>query len=155
MKKLLIISLLPLLLLSGCATVGPKEGAGTLVGAGTGALLGSTIGGGEGRVVAVAIGTLAGAIVGSQVGRSMDTTDRMMMERNAQYSLENTRTNTTTEWRNPDTGNYGATTPVETYQTSSGTYCREYIQDVIVAGERQQAYGTACRQPDGTWKIIR
>jgi surface antigen len=155
MKKAIVFVLLPLLVLSGCATMGEKEGAGTFIGAGTGALLGSTIGGGEGRVVAVAIGTLAGAIVGSQIGKSMDATDRMMMERNAQYSLENTRTNATTEWRNPDTGNYGAVTPLETYQTSSGTYCREYIQDVVVAGERQQAYGTACRQPDGTWKIIR
>ena len=155
MKKMLIIGLLPLLILSGCATMGQNEGAGTVIGAGTGALLGSMIGDGDGQIVAVAIGTLAGAIVGSQVGKSMDATDHMMMERSAQYSLENTRTNATTEWRNPDSGNYGATTPVETYQTGDGTYCREYIQDVIVAGERQQAYGTACRQPDGTWKIIR
>jgi surface antigen len=85
----------------------------------------------------------------------MDVTDQMAMERNAQYALENTRTNTDTAWRNPDTGNYGSITPVETYQTGSGQYCREYIQEVVVAGERQQAYGTACRQPDGTWKIVR
>ena len=111
MKKITVLVLLPLLILSGCAPMGEKEGIGTFVGAGTGALLGSTIGSGEGRVVAVAIGTLAGAIVGSQVGKSMDATDRMMMERNAQYSLENTRTHATTEWRNPDTGNYGAVTP--------------------------------------------
>ena len=85
----------------------------------------------------------------------MDITDQLAMERNAQYALESTRTNTETAWRNPDTGNYGSIVPVETYQTGSGQYCREYIQEVVVAGERQQAYGTACRQPDGTWQIVR
>jgi len=155
MKKLMILALLPMLVLSGCATMGEKEGVGTVLGAGTGALLGSTIGDGDGQLVAVAVGTLAGAIVGSQVGRSMDITDQLAMERNAQYALESTRTNSETAWRNPDTGNYGAITPVETYQTGSGQYCREYIQEVVVAGDRQQAYGTACRQPDGTWQIVR
>jgi surface antigen len=77
------------------------------------------------------------------------------MERNAQYALEHTRTNTSTAWRNPDTGNSGAITPVETYQTREGQYCREYIQTVIVAGKEQQAYGTACRQPDGSWMIVK
>ena len=72
-----------------------------------------------------------------------------------QYALENTRTNTSTSWVNPDSGNSGAITPVETYQTSSGEYCREYVQTITVGGERQQAYGTACRQPDGAWKILR
>lgn len=155
MEKLMILALLPMLVLSGCATMGEKEGVGTVIGAGTGALLGSTIGDGDGQLVAVAIGTLAGAVVGSQVGRSMDITDQLAMERNAQYALESTRTNSETAWRNPDTGNYGSITPVETYQTGNGQYCREYIQEVVVAGERQQAYGTACRQPDGTWQIVR
>jgi surface antigen len=118
-------------------------------------LIGSQIGGGRGTLVAVAIGTLAGALIGQGVGQSLDRADQLMMERNAQYALENTHTNTTTTWRNPDSGNYGAITPVETYQTAGGQYCREYTQTVVVAGEKQQAYGTACRQPDGTWKIIR
>ena len=26
-------------------------------------------------------------------------------------------------------------------------------QTITVGGEVQQGYGTACRQPDGTWKI--
>jgi len=25
---------------------------------------------------------------------------------------------------------------------------------VIVGGQEEQAYGTACRQPDGSWKIV-
>jgi surface antigen len=42
---------------------------------------------------------------------------------------------------------------VRTYQTSAGQYCREYQQTIVVGGQSQSAYGTACRQPDGSWKI--
>jgi hypothetical protein len=31
--------------------------------------------------------------------------------------------------------------------------CREFQNTVIVGGVRQQAYGTTCQQPDGSWKI--
>lgn len=156
MKRLLAILLIIGLIATGCApAMGPKETGGTILGAAGGAAIGSQIGSGTGRIVAVAIGTLAGALIGQGVGQSLDRADQLMMERNAQYALENTRTNATTTWRNPDTGNYGAITPVETYQTTSGQYCREYTQAVVIGGEKQQAYGTACRQPDGTWKIIK
>jgi surface antigen len=40
------------------------------------------------------------------------------------------------------------------YQAANGTYCREYQQEITVGGKEQQSYGTACRQPDGTWKIL-
>jgi surface antigen len=157
MKRNLVLMTLLAFLIASCAEPypGPKETGGTIIGAGTGALLGSQVGKGEGRLVAVAIGTLAGALLGKDIGRSLDRADQLAMERNAQYALEFAPTNTTTTWRNPDSGNSGAVTPIETYQSSQGQYCREYRQTVWIGGEQQQAYGTACRQPDGTWKIIR
>jgi surface antigen len=156
MKRSIVFITIFALILAGCAArMGPKETGGTLVGAGTGALIGSQIGGGRGTLVAVAIGTLAGALMGGEVGRSLDRADRLAMQQNAQYALEYTRTNQATSWRNPDSGNYGSVTPVETYQTSTGQYCREYYQTVVVGGAQQQAYGTACRQPDGSWQIVR
>ena len=36
----------------------------------------------------------------------------------------------------------------------NGVYCREYTQDVTIGGAARSSYGTACQQPDGTWKII-
>ncbi len=156
MKKLFILFAAFTLILAGCApNTGPKEQTGTLLGAGAGALLGSHVGKGKGTLVAVAIGTLAGALMGQNIGRSLDRADRIAMERNAQYALEHAPTNTSTPWRNPDSGNRGEITPTETYQAKSGDYCREYRQTVWIGGEEQQAYGTACRQPDGSWKIIR
>ncbi|MCP5368179.1 MAG: glycine zipper 2TM domain-containing protein [Hyphomicrobiales bacterium] len=139
--------------LAACQGSGPKQTGGTLIGAGLGALAGSQIGGGSGKLAAVAIGALGGAWLGSEIGKSLDRADRSMMERNAQYSLENNRTGATSTWQNPDSGHSGTMTPTNTYQTSSGNYCREYETTVIIDGREERAFGRACRQPDGTWQV--
>lgn len=33
-------------------------------------------------------------------------------------------------------------------------YCREYTRTVYIGGRTQEAYGTACYQPDGSWMIV-
>ncbi len=33
--------------------------------------------------------------------------------------------------------------------------CREFQSTIQVNGQPQQSYGTACLQPDGTWRIVR
>ena len=139
--------------LAGCQDTGTKQTFGTLIGAGAGALAGSQIGSGRGQLAAVAVGTLLGAFLGSEVGKSLDRADRQALERTTQSSLETAPSGTATSWRNPDSGNYGTVTPEPAYQTSSGEYCREYQQTIVVGGETQSAFGTACRQPDGTWRI--
>jgi surface antigen len=156
MKRILTLILLTVFMTAGCAPqMGSKETGGTIIGAGTGALIGSQIGRGKGQLVAVAIGTLAGALIGGEVGRSLDRADQIAMQRNAQVALETNRTNQGSTWVNPDTGHSGTLTPVQTYQNPEGQYCREYVQTVNVGGQSQQAYGTACRQPDGSWMIVR
>lgn len=32
--------------------------------------------------------------------------------------------------------------------------CREYQSTAVINGKKQPTYGTACRQPDGSWRII-
>lgn len=155
MKKTLIGLTLCALALTGCAPgTGPNQQGGTLLGAGTGALIGSAFGHGHGRLAAVAVGTLAGAMVGQEIGRSLDQQDNQEMERTAQQSLETLPSNQTGSWHNPDNDHSGTLTPTRTYQTAQGNYCREYLQTVVVAGNEESAYGTACREPDGSWKII-
>lgn len=39
------------------------------------------------------------------------------------------------------------------YRTVDGRYCREYQATVTVGGMPQPSYGTACLQPDGTWRV--
>ncbi len=133
---------------------GQKETGGALVGAVAGGLLGAQFGKGSGKLAAVAAGTLLGAWAGSEIGRSLDRADRLAMQQTTQTSLETGRTDETSAWRNPDSGHSGTVTPVKTYQTSRGQYCREYQQTVNIGGRTEQAYGTACRQPDGSWKVM-
>ena len=37
--------------------------------------------------------------------------------------------------------------------SDSGHYCREFQQTVEIGGRVEQAYGTACQQPDGSWQV--
>ena len=141
------------LLLAGCGE-GMKEEVGAVMGAGLGALAGSYIGNGGGQLVAVAVGTLLGSMVGSEVGKSLDHADRLAMAHAEQQALEHGRSGSGKTWRNPDTGNSGEIVPEPAYQLADGTYCREFVETVTIAGEKQIAYGTACRMPDGTWKQV-
>lgn len=143
------------LLVAGCASTGPKEGAGTVIGGVGGAVIGSQFGGGTGQIIGTAVGAIAGAMIGQSIGKSLDRADRQEMERTAQYSLENARVNESTTWHNPDSGNSGSITPIRTYQAEGERYCREYRQTVVIGGKEEEAYGTACRQPDGTWVIVK
>lgn len=154
MMRLGIMMLIMLLTCIPGWAAGPKAGVGALLGAGTGALIGSTIGDGSGQVAAVVIGTLAGALVGQNIGSQLDGADQRSMQANAQQVLEYSRTDQAGDWVNPDTGHAGKLTPLRTYRTSNGQYCREYQQVVTIAGDAQRAYGTACRQPDGSWLTV-
>ncbi len=133
---------------------GNKQTLGTLIGAGLGGLAGSQIGSGRGQLAAVGAGVLLGGLLGNEVGKSLDKADIAYAERNAQETLEYQQTGATSSWVNPDSGNSGSITPTATYQSAGGEYCREYQQTVTVGGDEQSAYGTACRQPDGSWKLV-
>ncbi len=127
---------------------------GTLLGAALGGLVGSQIGGGTGNKIAIGAGVLAGGLAGNKIGSAMDCRDQQYHGRTAQAAFEQERSGSTSDWRNPDSGHYGSVTPTRTYQRQNGTYCREFTQSVTIDGQSEQAYGTACRQPDTTWKIV-
>ena len=61
---------------------------------------------------------------------------------------------TTRTWQNSDSGNAGSITPTQTYQRDDQTYCREFTQTLTIGSRTEEAYGTACREPDGTWDIV-
>jgi surface antigen len=134
---------------------GTKETIGTIAGAGLGAWAGSAIDNrGSGGVVAVAAGTVIGGLIGNQIGKGLDKVDRMEAGKAQYSSLEYGRSGQSRDWYNPDTGNGGSYTPQAAYKDSNGKYCREYQQNITVGGRTETAYGTACRQPDGTWKVV-
>ncbi len=133
---------------------GQKQTLGTILGGVGGAVAGAQFGSGRGQLAATAAGTLLGAFLGSSIGKSLDRADQAAMHRTTQRTLETAPSGRTSTWRNPDSGNQGSITPQPSYQTATGQHCREFQQTVTVGGKTEQAYGTACRQPDGTWKIV-
>ena len=54
----------------------------------------------------------------------------------------------------PSDGKLRDKTLQDALDKSAGGPCREFQESVIIDGKTQRAYGTACRQPDGTWKIV-
>jgi len=142
------------LAVSACQDAGTKQTVGTLLGAAGGAVAGSQIGSGSGQIVATAAGTLLGAWLGSEIGKSLDRADKLAMQQTTQQALESAPSGTSSSWRNPDSGHGGTVTPKPAYTNASNEVCRDFEQTVTIEGETQTAYGTACRQADGSWKII-
>ena len=128
----------------------PKAVLGALGGAALGGGIAALAGGGTGAIVGA---TLGGALLGGYVGHRLDARDKQMAAQAAQQAFESSQAGQPTVWNNPDSGNSGSITPTRTYELANGTYCRQYEQTITIGGEPQQSYGTACRQPDGTWKI--
>ena len=152
--KFAVLGIAALALAACSETMGQKQGIGTLLGAVAGGVAGSQVGKGRGQLVATGVGTLLGAIIGGEIGKSLDRADQLAMQHETQSTLETAPSGSTSTWHNPDSGNSGTVTPTKTYQQSDGTYCREFQQTVTVGGKTQEAYGTACRQPDGSWQIV-
>jgi len=141
--------------LTACEGAGEKEQLGTIVGAVAGAVIGAQVGKGRGRDTGIALGALLGSLAGSSIGKSLDRADKIYLQKTQHQALEKSPMGTTSEWNNPDSGNSGTVTPRKTFKTAQGTYCREFQQTITVGGRSEEAYGTACRQPDGTWKTVK
>jgi surface antigen len=153
LKKLALVALVAVSL-GACQHYGQKQAGGALLGAGLGGLLGSQFGSGSGKLAATAIGVVAGGLLGNEIGSSLDRADQAYLQK-ATYKASAAPIGETVTWSNPESGNYGAVTPTrEGVHSESGAYCREYQQEITVGGRKQEGYGQACRQPDGSWKII-
>lgn len=136
---------------TGCATLesNPKTSIGSLGGAAFGGLIAAAAGGGGAAIAGAVIG---GALLGALGGSMLDQRDKRMAAEAQQKALESAPAGRPVAWTNPDSGHEGTVTPVRTYQ-SGDTYCREFQSDVVIGGKNEKAYGTACRQPDGSWKV--
>ncbi len=127
-----------------------RKEVGLILGGLTGGLIGSKLTSKKDRAVGIIGGAILGAIVGSSIGKSMDKADHHCVGQ----ALEHAPDSQAVAWSNPDNGSRYRVTPVNSYQTASGGYCREYQTISTVNGRSQETYGTACRQDDGAWKMM-
>ncbi len=126
-----------------------SEVLGGALGAIIGGLLGSQVGRGKGKLAATAIGVLVGALAGSAISKNMDQADNDCISK----TLDSAPDKQAVAWRNPDAGADYRVTPIRTYQMAEN-HCREFITKAVIGGRTQQERGTACRQPNGSWKLV-
>lgn len=124
---------------------------GQILGGLAGAAVGAQVGKGEGRTAAVIGGTVIGVLLGGNIGRTMDRTDQSCIGQ----ALEHAPDRRTVRWHDPEDGAQYAVTPIRTEPVGGDQYCREFITEVVIGGRAEQAYGTACRRPDGSWERVR
>jgi surface antigen len=127
---------------------------GAILGGIGGGVIGSRIGGGRGKIVATLAGSIIGLLAGGEIGKQLDERQRLILASTTNRTLETSRSGTEVPWRDPDSGVHGTVTPKPAYKSAQGRYCREYTQTVVIGGEDKRAYGTACRQPDGSWEVV-
>lgn len=151
MKKWFVMLLAALMSISliGCAS---KQEQGAVTGMAVGAALGSAMSRDHhDRPFAIWLGAVVGSMLGSTVGRYMDEQDQMRTS----MALENNRTHESTSWVNPDSQHQYTVEPTRTYEMAEGTPCREFTMNASIGGKTEEVYGTACRQQDGSWKVIK
>jgi len=177
-KKATLAAMIATFGLAGCqngATNDQQAAAavGGLLGAVGGGFVGREFGSGSGRTAATIAGSVIGGVLGAGAGLALTRQDDAFAQQTTQQALSTAPVNQPVQWQNPETGNYGqvvATTPVyqqpvytqqpvaaaytTTYNQPQALDCRDYKQTIFVDNQRYEtAVGTACRQPDGTWRI--
>ncbi len=147
--RLCFSALVALTLLTGCESPSKRE-RGAIIGGIAGSVIGKQIGKGSGNTMATLAGALIGAYIGARIGEDLDRQD----QEQANEALEKTPTRKAHKWKNPDTGNEYEVIPVKTYETANGP-CRDFVTHAIIDGKKETVQGTACRQPDGTWRTLK
>jgi len=132
------------------ACSGRDHTTGTVLGAAGGGIIGGLASHGNG--LGIVGGALLGGMLGNSIGQSLDNADRVTAEQTAQRALETGRPGQALPWKGQS--GYGTVTPSNYYQNPNGEYCREFTQTINVGGKSQQGTGTACRNPDGSWRIV-
>lgn len=159
MQKILALTLMAMLLAvsaMGSAQAGDKAVYGTLTGAGFGGLVGNQFGHGAGRIATTTAGVFVGGMIGNSVGRSLE----VPFERSASYSSYSAYAVSNPIVYSAYVPNYVAPPapsppPPPIYiDNRYGSYCREYSRIVQRGDQVQESYGTACLQPDGSWKVV-
>lgn len=153
LSALAIVLVIPLVL-AACGPGGlSKQDGGIGVGALAGGVIGNQFGGGDGKVLATALGAVVGGIVGSEIGKSLDDNDRRVAAEAELAALERGNSGVAQPWRNPDSGHYGMVVPGKPYKRAAQD-CRDYTHTIYIEGKPQTMRGTACRNPDGTWRGV-
>lgn len=79
--------------------------------------------------------------------------DRLAFELALQKALETEVSGTTVAWEGAGTGTRGTITPVRTFKSADGQWCREYAVAPLADGAAGREHAVACRAPEGRWTV--
>ena len=125
------------LALAGCMSSGSRDEAGSSVMA----------------LAAPASAAPAGGLIGGAVGDELSAADRRAAMDAEFRALEYGNVGAPVRWRGASGRTYGDVVASTRYQVNDFA-CRDYTHTVYLNGQPHVAQGTACRQPDGTWRAI-
>ncbi len=132
-----------------CRDSGTGAALGAAAGGTAGAILGATSSHGRGQWGATAGGAILGLLLGGTIGHAVDALDQDCAATAVAYGPVGQPVG----WASPSYGTQYQVTPVRQY-AASGTTCREYVANAAIDGRWQQVHGTACAQPDGSWRVV-
>jgi surface antigen len=130
--------------------MGVNSPTGAIPGANPGVVVGSPVATGAGEPQ---LGVIEGGLLSADVGRSLSDGDRNIALQAEYEALEYGRAGQPTGWSNPRSGNRGRVVVGATYEVNR-LDCREYHHRIEIGGRARVVEGTACRQPNGVWRIV-
>jgi surface antigen len=150
MRKATNLALTAALLLWLAACAAGEGDPQTAPGANSGVVLGSEL---QSGAAAPELGALQGTLLGADVGRSLGEDDRAEALQAEYEALEYGRPGAPVTWSARRGGTYGEIVVGSTYEVNR-LECREFTHTIYIGGRPRVAQGTACRQPDSTWRVL-
>jgi surface antigen len=83
--------------------------------------------------------------------QSLADSDVQLASRTMHSTLERAPDGTTRSWANEQTGHRGSLTPTRTFVSDSGSFCREYREELVVGEQSGSFYHAACRDENARW----
>lgn len=88
-------------------------------------------------------------LVTGYIGQQMTEQDRGRVR----LALDTNGNNQPTAWQGGQGRTYKVT-PIRTFDSERGVRCRDFDTQATIDGRHQKIRGTACRQPDGSWRPL-
>ncbi len=129
---------------------------GGLLGGAAGAGIGAAFGGGKGAAIGGVSGLLLGALAGNAASRERryspaPTQGYYAPPPAGYYAYQQPVYRGTTAYVPPPAPPVVAAPLAPAYNADS---CRDFNQKIVIDGVERNAYGKACLQPDGSWRIV-
>ncbi len=85
---------------------------------------------------------------------AMQAMERSLRQETIETALETTTGGESLTWSSPTSGTHGIITPLNTFRSAGGRFCRELTVTTKSAMSEEIAQGVACRHQSGGWTVL-